>query len=165
MARMPSSKLRWALVLVGSWLATAGMSWAREADRLFPVSFGEPATIDVRSQRVEWRGNTYHLLRLGKAQFRLGEQGRLTGTLTGAVVTFDNVPYEVHLAVFDAAGSLLGTAKAACPVERVWLGKPLLEARTLEFDFGVSLAYRQAKSFSVAISERKVLTPADWQQS
>ena len=47
---------------------------------------------------------------------------------------------------------------------RVWLGKPLQETRTLQFDFGVSLAYRQAKSFSVAISERKVLTPADWQR-
>jgi hypothetical protein len=167
MARIRGMTLGLAALVMGSWLAAAGVGGAGEAGeraRMFPISLGEPAVIDVKSQGVEWRGNTYHLLRFGKARFRLDAEGRLLGTLTGGVTTFDDVPYEVHLAVFDGGGGLLGTAKAACPVQRIWLGKPLLETRTLEFDFGVSLAYRQAKSFSVAISERKVLTPADWQR-
>jgi hypothetical protein len=128
------------------------------------IAFGRPIPVDVKSAGVEWKGHTYHLVRIGRAEFHLAEEGRLKAVLSAGITTFDDVDYEVHAAVFDAAGRLLGTAKAPCKVQRIWVGKTLLSAVKLELDFGVSRAYAQAKSFTLAVSDRKVLTPDDWQK-
>lgn len=126
------------------------------------LKLNEPARIAVKSKGVVWKGNTFHLLSLHEAEFQLGARPHLKGRIKGSTVTFDDVDYEVHAAVFGKEGELLGTAKALQPVERVWLGKPLTSPAELTLDFGISEAYRNATTFSIAISDRKVLTPDQW---
>jgi hypothetical protein len=46
----------------------------------------------------------------------------------------------------------------------MWAGGVKTMARTITLDFGVSLDYARAAAFAVGISNRKVLTPDDWQK-
>jgi hypothetical protein len=123
---------------------------------------GEPIGLNVESAGVAWRGNTYHLVRLGTARFRLVDDTHLTATVQGAVTTFDNVDYTLHAAAFDRANRLLGTAQAPVHVDRIWLGKVLLEPRELKLDFGLSNAYRDLEYVTFTLSERDVLAPDRW---
>jgi hypothetical protein len=129
-----------------------------------PLALDRQLDLRVESQGIRWREYTYHLVRLNRARFHLDERSRLTAVLTGGLTTFDDVDYDVHVAVFDAVGDLLGTARTACPVERIWLGKVITSRVELKLDFGISHAFANARTFTVAITDRKVLTPDDWQK-
>jgi hypothetical protein len=148
------------------------MAWGRELPRdeaddapSWPLEFDKPIAISVQSAGVEWRGATYHLVHLGQARFSLDrDAGRLMATIHAGLTTFDRVDYEVSGAVYGAAGRLLGVARVGCPVERVWLGKPLHMGKDLTLDFGTSLDFESARRFTVAVSRRAVLTPDQWQK-
>jgi hypothetical protein len=127
-----------------------------------PFQLHRDVPIEVRSKGVEWKGQTIHLVQLHHAMFQLSARARLTGKLRGRIITFDEVDYDVHAAVFDASGALLGTARALLPVERIWLGKVLSSEAEVDLDFGISDGYHSAKSFTVAVSQRRVLTPEEW---
>lgn len=130
-----------------------------------PFEFGQVIPLDVESSGVEWKGHTYHLLRLNSVRFDLDRQASLLrAEVKAGVTTFDDVSYDISAAVFDSAGQLLGTARTAYKVERLWLGTVLMSAQTINLDFGASLDYERANSFVIAISKRKVLTPDAWQK-
>ncbi len=130
----------------------------------YALLWDKPLEIDVKSPGVKWADHTYHLVRLGRAQFHLSALSRLTATFNAGTNTFDNVDYDVHVAIFDAQGKLLGTGKTICSVSRIWAGRSGLTSKTLEVDFGVNRDYSQAEFFSVAISNSQVLTPDQWQK-
>lgn len=130
----------------------------------FDFRFDKSLDMDVKSPGVKWGGNTHHLVRLGRAQFSLSTLSRLTASIDGSVNTFDDVDYDVHVAVFNAQGQLIGTGRTVCSVSRIWAGATGLTPRTLHVDFGVNRDYSQAKYFSVAINNAKVLTPDQWQK-
>lgn len=130
-----------------------------------PFEFGKPVPLNLSSSGVEWKGHTYQLLRLNSARFDLDRQtGLLKAEVKAGVTSFDDVEYDVSAAVFDARGRLLGTARAQCKVERIWLGHVMMMARDISLDFGLSLDYESATSFLIAISKRNVLTPDAWQK-
>jgi hypothetical protein len=129
---------------------------AVEWDRKIPLT--------IQSSGVEWGGHTYHLVRANAIQFDLNKDtGHLKAELQVSVTSFDQVDYEIGAALFGAEGELLGVAKTQCKIDRLWLGRVLHTDRTLLLDFGESLAYANARTFMLSISERKVLTPSDWQ--
>jgi hypothetical protein len=128
-----------------------------------PFNLGRPISLAVQSAGVEWRGNTYHLVGLGSIQFELDKQtSHLKADIKAGITGFDNVDYDVSVAVFDAAGKLLGAARSRCDVRTMWAGTVAIGAETISMDFGVSLDYAQAATFMVSISNRKVLTPEQW---
>ena len=131
---------------------------------LVPLKLGATIPLAVRSAGVEWKGNTYHMVGLGSIKFDLDKSDRLTAEIQGGVMGFDNVDYDISGAVFDAAGQMLGSARAQCKVQRLWVGNVVSMAQTITLDFGVSLDYARAAAFAVSISNRKVLTPDDWQK-
>jgi hypothetical protein len=159
-----------AVVVVGLFLTHGFTVRAGSAQEALPPSamqrvvLDAPLLLTVKSQDVRWRGHVYNLVHIGKAKFHLDSRSHLTAQLSGSITTFDKVEHEIHAAVFDGKGRLLGTAKAACPVERVWVSKVLTETREWPLDFGTSLAYANARSFTLTINEQKVLTPEDWQK-
>ena len=125
---------------------------------------GKAVRVDVQSAPVRWHDYDYHLVRIGEISFFRSPLGRLTATVNGSTTTFDNVEYDVYAAVYDEAGNLLGTARALCSVERLWLGKVGTTPMRLALDFGISKAYERARWFTLGISERDVLTPDQWQK-
>jgi hypothetical protein len=125
---------------------------------------GKSIPIHVESAPVHWKGTDYRLVRIGDAAFYQSPLGRVTAQLSAGILTFDNVEYEVHAALFDEAGKLLGTARALCPVTRTWLGLPGTMPAKLALDFGISKAYARAEWFTVSINECEVLTPDQWQK-
>ena len=130
-----------------------------------PMKMGEKIPLSMTSPAVEWKQNTFHLVRLGSIAFTLDEAtGHLKAEVESATTSFDDVVYDVSAAVFDEAGQLLGTARAQVKVQRVWLGKVFaMSHEPLSLDFGLSLDYSRAKTFMIGINKRKVLTPDDWQ--
>lgn len=124
----------------------------------------KPLPLRVSSAPVSWKGTDYVLVRIGEASFHKSPLGRVTALLSAGVLTFDNVEYEVHAALFDEAGKLLGTARTLCPVTRIWAGVPGITSRKLTLDFGISKAYERAAWFTVSINETEVLTPDQWQK-
>lgn len=131
---------------------------------LVPLKLGSPIPLAVRSAGVAWKGNTVHLVRLGSITFDLDKNDCLKADIQAGVTEFDNVDYDISAAVFDAAGQMLGTARAQCKVQRMWLGEVRTTAQTIRLDFGVSLDYTRAAAFAVSVSNRKVLTPDEWPQ-
>jgi hypothetical protein len=131
---------------------------------LIPLKLGSSIPLAVRSAGVEWKGNTFHLVSLGAITLDLDKGDRLTAEIQGGVTMFDDVDYDISGAVFDAAGQMLGSARAQCKVRRMWAGKVEMRAQTITLDFGVSLDYARAVAFVVSISNRKVLTPDEWQK-
>lgn len=124
----------------------------------------KPLPLRVSSAPVHWKGTDYVLVQIGEASFHKSPLGRVTALLTAGVLTFDNVEYEVHAALFDQAGKLLGTARTLCPVTRIWAGVPGITPAKLTLDFGISKAYERAEWFTVSVSEQEVLTPDQWQK-
>jgi len=82
-------------------------------DRLIRLKFGTSIPLSIQSDGVEWKGNVYHLLGLGSIQFAL-EKGsdHLTANIKAGTTSFDDVDYDISGAVFDAAGRMLGVARA-----------------------------------------------------
>lgn len=132
---------------------------------IIPMKLGTPTQSSVQSAGVTWRGNTYHLVSLGSATFNLDTNDCLKADIQAGVTGFDNVDYDISGAVFDAAGQLLGTARTPCKVVAMWAGNVEMSAQTITLDFGTSLDYKRAAGFTVSISNRKVLTPDQWQQT
>jgi hypothetical protein len=131
---------------------------------VLPLEFGRKLLLSLQSHPVEWRSNTYRLVSLGSIRFELDrETGRLKADVQGSTTSFDDVNYDVSAAVFNASGTLLGTARSECKVQRVWLGNVLTTQITLTLDFGSSLDYASAAGYAVNINRRKVLTPDEWQ--
>ena len=129
------------------------------------ISLGKKLPLDIRSSGVEWENQTWHLLELANIQFLLDRESRFTAEIEGDVCHFDNIDYTVYCAVFDASGTLLGTASVLVQVKRIWRGIVISEiVKTFSLDFGISTNFRKAKYFAIAISERKVLTLDMWQK-
>lgn len=132
---------------------------------LIPWKLGSSIPLAVQSAGVAWRGDTYHLVRLGSITFDLDKNACLKADIQAGVTEFDNIDYDISGAVFDAAGQLLGSARAQCKVQRMWAGEVEVSAQTIRLDFGVSLDYTRAASFMVSVSNRKVLTPDEWEKN
>jgi hypothetical protein len=131
---------------------------------LIPVKLGSSIPLAVQSAGVVWRGYTCHLVRLGSIKFELDNNNSLKADIQAGVTMFDDVDYDISGAVFDATGQMLGSARAQCKVERMWVGEVRVSAQTIRLDFGVSLDYTRAAFFMVSISNRKVLTPDEWKK-
>ncbi len=129
-----------------------------------PLKLGASIPLSVESAGVTWKGNTYHLVQLASIKFNLDKSECLKADIQAGVTEFDNVNYDISAAVFDDAGQMLGSARAQCKVQRVWPGAVISTARTITLDFGVSSDYMRAATFAVSVSNRKVLTPDDWQR-
>ena len=133
----------------------SSLEYAFQLDRKVPLHASSPAVV--------WRGINFRLLEFGSVLFHQ-EGPHLTATLLGGRTTFDNVTYDVYAAVFDDKGKLLGTGSIPVQVRREWLGKVLNEHVEAKLDFGSNEDFSQARTFSVAVSRRKVLTPDQWQK-
>ena len=161
------------IALIGVCLITSnGQPQSQKVDqqakeeRLIPLKFETLIPLSIQSDGVEWKGNVYHLLGLGSIQFALDKgSDHLTANIKAGTTSFDDVDYDISGAVFDAAGKMLGVARAQCHVERLWIGKVLMSSQTITLDFGRSLDYPDATAFMLTVSKRKVLTPDDWQKS
>jgi len=129
-----------------------------------PLKLGASIPLSVQSAGVTWKGNTFHLVHLGSIRFDLDKSDRLKADIQAGVTEFDNVDYDISVAVFDGAGQMLGSARAQCKVQRGWLGNVKRTGRTITLDFGISSDYTRAAAFAVSVSNRKVLTPDDWQK-
>ena len=103
-------------------------------------------------------------MHLGSIRFDLDKNDFLKADIQAGLTGFDDVDYDISAAVFDAAGQMLGTARAQCRVKRMWAGTVRMTAQTIRLDFGVSLDYTRAAAFAVSVSKRKVLTPDKWQE-
>jgi hypothetical protein len=161
------------LTCVLSTLATRGLLGmaANEPERrtvavpkIVPLKLGASIPLSVQSAGVTWKGNTFHLVHLGSIRFDLDKGDCLKATIQAGVTEFDNVDYDISAAVFDASGQMLGSARAQCKVQRMWAGNVWRTGRTITLDFGVSLDYTRAAAFAVSVSNRRVLTPDDWQR-
>lgn len=153
--------------LAGLTGAVAVPAAAEGAAPVIPGAYRFTATsreipVSVSSHPVRWRDQDYRLVHIAEAQFSISATGRLTGIVSAGVNTFDNVDYDVHCAVFDAQGRLLGTASTVCSVPRIWVGTLGVSPVKLQLDFGVSEAYKRGEWFTLGITERKVLTPDQW---
>ena len=119
---MNKLEMRLAIIALG-WLVVGGNSVAAvpaphekamtkpEASPVSSIPFRleRPIPLAVQSAGVEWHGNTYHLVSIGSIQFELDKQtSRLKAEIKAGVTGFDNVDYDVSVAVFDATGRLLG---------------------------------------------------------
>lgn len=131
---------------------------------LVPLKLGTSIPLAVQSAGVAWKGYAFHLVSLGSIRFDLDKNDCLKADIQAGLTEFDDVDYDISGAVFDAAGQLLGSARAQCKVRRMWAGDVKQTARTITLDFGVSLDYARAAVFAVSVSNRRVLTPDDWQK-
>jgi hypothetical protein len=160
------------LAIGGGLIAAAPPAPAKEAKErqaapgpMIPLKLGRSIPVSVQSAGVAWEGRTWSLVGFRAIRFELDKQtNHLKADVRGGVTHFDNVDYDVSVAVFDAAGKLLGVARTACEVRRYWVGGVISGPETLELDFGVSLDYTRAAAFMISISNRKVLTPDQWQK-
>ena len=131
---------------------------------LIPLKLESSIPLAVQSAGFEWRDKTYCLVSLNSIEFELDKNNRLTAEIQGGTTELDNVDYDVSGAVFDAAGQMLGAARAQCKVQLFYPSTIISMAQTITLDFGVSLDYAHAAAFVVSISNRKVLTPDEWQK-
>ena len=132
--------------------------------KIVPLKLGASIPLSVQSAGVTWKGYTYHLVNLGSIKSCLDKNECLKADIQAGVTLFDNVNYDISAAVFDDAGQMLGSARAQCEVQRIWTGNVKSTARTITLDFGVSSDYTRAATCAVSVSNRKVLTPDDWQR-
>ena len=134
--------------------------WVRDVRLL---TLDEPILTDTRSDDVTLPdGQRLFLVHVRSVTFNLANGLHLTGTIRGSVLTAYTVDYDIHVAVFDLEGSLLGTAKATYEIEKqemFWYGAPFRLIRELNLDFGMSSKYRKATFFAIAISKPDMLSP------
>jgi hypothetical protein len=150
------------------WLLTAqpspNASLTGVVTNLVPLKLGSPIPLAIQSPGVAWKGNTFHLVGLGSITFDLDKNACLKADIQAGLTSFDDVDYDISGAVFDATGQMLGTARAQCKVTRMWAGNVRMSPQTIRLDFGVSLDYTRAAAFAVSVSNRKVLTPDEWEK-
>jgi len=79
---------------------------------LVPLKLGSSIPLAVQSPGVAWKGNTFQLVRLNSIRFDLAKNDVLNADIQAGLTEFDDVDYDVSGAVFDAAGQMLGTARA-----------------------------------------------------
>lgn len=153
-----------AAFLIGA--TTGSQSGPTKIQGTHAFTFDKPIPLDLKSTGVVWRGQTYHLLQFNSIRFEITEESHLTAEVNGAVCCFDDVEYTLHGAVYDASGALLGTATAPFKVQKLWVGYVVREDddRSFPLDFGISTNYGNAKHFALAISERTVKTPKQWEK-
>lgn len=136
---------------------------AHSAPNPVPFKAGTPVKLDLQSAPVMWRDSPVHLLTLNHITFSLHQEGRsLIAKVNGSIQTFDNVEYDISVAVFGGKGDLLGSSRAVCKVPRHWAGRCGMQQTSLTLDFGISNDFPQARSFLACISNRDVLTPDQW---
>lgn len=127
------------------------------------IKLDEAINVVLKSKPVDWHGHNYHLAEFGTLTFhRNGDHFK--ATLKGSILTFDDVTYRISIALYDDTEELLGAGTADCEVPRIWAGYCIAMPRTIEFDFGVSKSFERASIFQLAIAERTVLTPDQWQK-
>ena len=164
----PTAVLAAGILTLMPWLLTAQPSPDAPptgvVTNIFPLKLGSSIPLAVQSPGVAWKSNTFHLVRLNSIRFDLDKNASLKADIQAGLTEFDDVDYDVSGAVFDAAGQMLGTARAQCKVKAMWAGKVSRTAQTIRLDFGVSLDYTRAAAFAVSVSNRKVLTPDEWQK-
>jgi len=124
-----------------------------------PLKVGQAIDLKVVSNPIKYKGQTFSLLSIGRGIFELDAASHLTAKLHAGVLQCAKIDYWISVAVFDAAGKLLGTASHKEEVQRIELGKPVTEFRDIALDFGISKTYANAASVVVAISERDVPAP------
>ena len=134
--------------------------------RPLPLRISDPTKLDIQSAPVHWQGGPVHLVTLASFRCELDATTKqLTASIEGSLLTFDEVDYDVSAVVFDRWGEVLGAARAVCKVPRIWLGVYASQPVALNLDFGRSNRFADATHVMVAISDRDVLTPDQWQKS
>lgn len=117
----------------------------------------ERIRIDVSSKPIEMRKDTpLKIITIGTGIFSLDKESRLTSVLSCGVTQYNDVDYWISVAVFDGVGRLLGSASHKETVQFIRIGVMPCMFREIEFDFGISEAYKNATQIIVAISDRKV---------
>ena len=124
---------------------------------LIPFELGKPIPVLVKFETDITDGN---LFSLRKIEFQLNKESHLTAKITIYYTTGLDLPtitYNVHAAVFDSNGKLLGTANAPRKIN-TWATTGFVGCRgsDMSIDFGISLNYDKAKYFALAISEPEI---------
>jgi hypothetical protein len=140
----------------GIWLGirNAGADEVRPAiPGAIKIELNQPTKINQRSAPVTVEGNEHRIVSLGTGVFHLDGESRLTAALKAAVLQKAELDYWISVAVFDRAGRLLGTAQHHEPVKSIRIPLTPTVFREIEFDFGISTAFRTAAYVVVSISE------------
>ena len=124
---------------------------------LIPFELGKPIPVSVKFE-TDIKG--YNLFSLGKIEFQLNKESHLTAKITIYYTTGLDLPtitYNVHAAVFDSNGKLLGTANAPRKIN-TWATTGFVGCRgsDMSIDFGISLNYDKAKYFALAINQPEI---------
>jgi hypothetical protein len=125
-----------------------------------PLKLNMPVRVAAQSAPVRVNDTDLRLVYINSAMFAMDASSRLTATLKGAITQYTRVDYWISVAVFDAAGQLLGAAnhKEAVQYERVRAMPTML--REIKLDFGVSKAFQRAALVAIVISDPDVPKPA-----
>jgi hypothetical protein len=142
---------------------TGGATCAQQPKPPIPgairMDLDKEVTIGAQSSPIKVNNNDLHIISVGRGTFRLDKQSRLTATLFAAVTQYARIEYWISVAVFDAAGKLLGTAGHKEAVQYIRLGVIPTMLPNIALDFGISKAFKDAAFVAVAISERDVPKP------
>jgi hypothetical protein len=125
------------------------------------MTFGKEVMIGAQSTAVKMDNRDIHIISIGKGTFQLDKESRLTATLNGAMAQYAKTEYWISVAVFDAAGYLLGTAAYKEAVQYIRLGLMFTTVRRIQLDFGISKAFKDAAQIVVAVSNREVPPPGE----
>jgi hypothetical protein len=123
------------------------------------MTLGQEVMIGAQSTAVKMDNRDIHIISISKGTFQLDKESRLTASLNGAVAQYAKTEYWISVAVFDAAGNLLGTAAHKEAVQYIRLGLMFTTVRRIQLDFGISKAFKDAAQFVVAVSNRDVPPP------
>ena len=133
---------------------------------LIPFELGKPIPVSVT---VKTDVTGYKLFHLREIEFLLNKKSHLTAKIATNYITglteLPTITHNVHAAVFDATGKLLGTANASCKIH-TWatVGAVASVLGEMSVDFGTSLNYDKAKYFALAINEPEIKKRAAKQQ-
>ena len=125
---------------------------------LIPFELGKPIPVSVK---FETDITGYNLFSLRKIEFQLNKESHLTAKIsmsyTTCLIDLDTITYNIHAAVFDSNGKLLGTANAPRKIYTgATFGYSAYSGGEMSIDFGISLNYDKAKYFALAISEPEI---------
>lgn len=117
-------------------------------DQEFPLNF--------RSAPLVYEGAEHQLIGLGTGVLTLDRENRLRAVVNASIVQLAKVDYWISLAAFDEGMTFLGAATRQEAINYIRLGIVPTLLPKLEFDFGISKAYRSVARLMVAISEREL---------
>ena len=129
-----------------------------------PLKLGASIPLSVQSAGVTWKGDTFHLVHLGSIKFDLDKSDRLKADIQAGVTEFDNVDYDIAPLYLMARDRCWGAHALSAKCSGCGPEKSTTTARTITLDFGISSDYTCAAAFAVSVSNRKVLTPDDWEK-